>query len=234
MVSDTNFSRISKMVSDTNFSAASVPPDAEARRQRTLDILDAEGIFCHPGLIRLPGEGEVIFPAAGEITLRALALLMVGCEGTGLAGSTVDALIDIYLPPFSPAEWRWFESAERTPEENRDFGWRFEAALPLLWAVGLAEGLKRPDVQTEPFELLKPLVHFRREELLERAERRPAGEILDAADLHFCWECASRLALEEGAPPAAGLDGGVLLERHRAFTWLIEGGADWDEIVART
>ncbi|HEX8261807.1 MAG TPA: DUF4272 domain-containing protein, partial [Allosphingosinicella sp.] len=108
-----------------------------------------------------------------------------------------------------------------------------EAALPLLWAVGLADDLKRPDAQSEPFDILKPLVHFRRHELLERAALRPAGELLDSADLHFCWECASRLALEEEAPPPAGLDGGVLLERHRAFTWLVQGGGDWDEAAAR-
>jgi hypothetical protein len=207
--------------------------DPEARRQRSLDRLDAEGIFCPPGLMRLPSEAEVRFPEAGLVALRALALVLVACEGTGLAGSTVDGLIDLYLPPFSPAEWRWFESPSRQPAETLDFGWRFEAALPLLWSVGLAGTLKRADVQTEPFEILKPLVEFRRDELLARAELRPAGEILDSADLHLCYRCASLLALDEGVEPPAGLDPQVLLERHRAFAWLIEGGGDWDSVVAR-
>jgi hypothetical protein len=211
--------------------APAIPPDAEARRQRTLDILDSEGAYCPPGLMRLPGEGAVRWPGAEAVALRALALLMVGCEGTGMSGALVDKLIDQYLPPFSPAEWRWFESPDRDPDETRAFGWRFEAALPLLWAVGLAGGLKRPDSQTEPFAILEPLVHFRREELLGRAMLRPGGELLDSADLHFCYECASRLTLDTGEPPPAGLDGGVLLERHYAFTWLIEGGGDWDSVA---
>lgn len=215
-------------VADIDFSG-----DAFERRQRTVDRLDADGILCHPGLMRLPGAEEVRFPDAEAIALRALALVMVGCEGTAVGGTLVDKLIDEYLPPFSPAEWRWFESPERDPSETRACGWRFEAALVLLWAVGLASGLKRPDAQTEPFEILQPLVNFRREELLAIAARRPAGEILDQADLHFCWECAARLALDAGEPAPAGLDGDVLLERHHAFTWLVEGGGDWDEVVAR-
>ncbi|HEX6374400.1 MAG TPA: DUF4272 domain-containing protein [Allosphingosinicella sp.] len=210
-----------------------IAPDAFGRRARTHDRLEAEGTFYPPGLMLLPGEAEVRLPAADAIVLRALALVLVGCEATGLTETTVDSLIDLYRPSFSAAEWRWFESPARDPDETRNFGWGFEAALPLLWSTGLAEELKRPDAQTEPFAILQRLVHYRRDELLARAALRSAGEILDAADLNFCRECASRLALNEGQPPPAGLDGGVLLERHRAFTWLIEGGRAWDDVVAR-
>lgn len=210
-----------------------VPPEAEARRRRTQGRLDAETVFCHPGLARLPSEADVRFPEAESIALRALALVLVACEATGLANDTVDGLIDLYRPPFSPAEWQWFESPSRDPSSTCNFGWRFEAALPLLWSVGLAETMSRPAAQTEPFAILRPLVQFRREELLARAELRPAAEILDSADLHFCYQCASLLALDEGVEPPADLDSGVLLERDRAFTWLIGGGGDWDAVVAR-
>lgn len=208
-------------------------PDAEARRRRTLDRLRAEGISFHPGLMQLPSEEEVPFPAAEAVALRALALVLVACEATGVSNSTVDGLIDIYTPPFSPAEWRWFEAPARDPGETRDFGWRFESALPLLWSVGLAEAMRRPDSQTQPFEILEPLVRFRREELLARAAFRPAGEIRDSADLHLCYHCASLLALDQGSEPPAGLDSQVLLERHRAFTWLVGGGGEWDEVAAQ-
>lgn len=210
-----------------------IPADAEARRQRTLDRLHAESIVGIAGLMRLPSENEIRLPEAELIALRALALVLVACEATGLGNETVDGLIDIYRPPFSPAEWRWFEDPARDPRRTCNFGWRFEAALPLLWSVGLADSMKRADAQTEPFAILEPLVHFRREELLGRAELRPVGEILDSADLHFCYQCAALLSQDEGTEPPAGLDYGVLLERHRAFTWLIEGGGDWDEVVAR-
>lgn len=210
-----------------------IPPDADARRGRTHDRLDAEGVIYHPGLMRLPSEEEVVFPEAEIVTLRALALVLVACEATGVKPETVDSLIDIYRPPFSPAEWRWFEDPQRDPLETCNFGWRFEAALPLLWSVGLAESMKRPEAQTEPFEILEPLVHFRREELLDRAALRPAGEILDCADLNFCCQLASLIARDEGEEPPAGLDAAVLLERDRAFTWLVAGGGDWDLVVAR-
>ncbi len=93
--------------------------------------------------------------------------------------------------------------------------------------------MKRADAQTEPFAILEPLVRFSREELLARAALRPVGEILDCADFHLCCRCASLAALNEGAEPPAGLDAGVLAERHRAFIWLIEGGGDWDDVAAR-
>jgi hypothetical protein len=208
-------------------------PDAEARRSRTLDRLHAEGVIYHPGLMRLPSEDEVVFPEAEIVALRALALVLIACEATGVKGETVDSLIDIYRPPFSPAERRWFEDPARNPLETVNFGWRFEAALPLLWSVGLAGTMKRADAQTEPFEILEPLLHFRREALLARAALRPAGEILDCADLNFCYQLASLIARDEGTEPPAGLNSGVLLERDRAFTWLIGGGGDWDAVVAR-
>ncbi|MGA9581121.1 MAG: DUF4272 domain-containing protein [Allosphingosinicella sp.] len=210
-----------------------IPVDAQARRRRTLDLLDAQSVSCPPGLRWLPSEGEVHFPEAEPVALRALALVLVACEATGLANHTVDGLIDIYRPPFSPAEWLWFEDPQRDPRATVNFGWRFEAALPLLWSVGLAETMGKADAQTEPFAILEPLVRFSREELLARAALRPAGEILDYADLHLCRHCAALVALGEGADPPAGLDSGVLAERHRAFTWLIEGGGDWDAVVAR-
>lgn len=210
-----------------------IAADAEARRRRTLDTLHADSIFGIAGLMRLPSEAEIRLPAAELVALRGLALVLVACEATGLSQETVDGLIDIYRPPFSPAEWRWFEDPQRDPRRTCDFGWRFEAALPLLWSVGLAGTMKRADAQTEPFAILEPLVGFHRQELLARAELRPVAEILDSADLHFCYRCAALLAQDEGVEPPAGLDFGVLLERHRAFTWLIEGGGDWDEVVAR-
>ena len=210
-----------------------IPADAEARRSRTVDRLHAEGVLYHPGLMRLPSEEEVVFPEAEVVALRAMALVLVACEATGVKPETVDSLIDIYRPPFSPAEWRWFEDPERDPLQTCNFGWRFEAALPLLWSVGLAGTMKRADAQTEPFEILEPLLYFRREELLARAALRPAGEILDCADLNFCYQLASLIARDEGVEPPAGLDSGVLLERDRAFTWLVAGGGDWDSVVAR-
>lgn len=210
-----------------------IPRDAEARRSRTLDRLRSEGVIHHPGTMLLPSEEEAVFPEAEIVALRALALVLVACEATGLSHETVDGLIDIYRPPFSPAEWRWFEDPARDPLQTCDFGWRFEAALPLLWSVGLAATMKRADAQSEPFEILEPLVHFRREELLARAALRPAGEILDCADLNFCYQLASLIARDAGVELPAGLDSGVLLERDRAFTWLIGGGGDWDPVAAR-
>lgn len=206
--------------------------NALARRARSHARLEAEGIPYNPDLKLLPGEGEATLPGAEDVTLRALALTLVASEATGMGEQLVDKLIDEYHPPFSPDEWRWFESPSRGGHESVEYGWRFEAALPLFWSAGFVETLERPERQIPPFELMQRIVHYRREELLARAGLRPAAEILDCADLHFRYEYASRIAHGEGQPAPGGLDGGVLVERHRAFTWLLAGGAtEWDEVV---
>lgn len=66
--------------------------DAEARRRRTIDILESENVVCHPGPMRLPCEGELRIPEAEVIALRALALVLIACEATGLAHENVDGL----------------------------------------------------------------------------------------------------------------------------------------------
>ena len=52
--------------------------------------------------------------------------------------------------------------------------------------------------------------------------------------LRYDWACVDARVKGEEAP--ASLDGGVVMERHYAFNWLIgaSDGAEWDEIQPTT
>ena len=71
------------------------------------------------------------------------------------------------------------------------------------------------------------------EKLLKGAKLRSVGELLDAADMIFRldWACVDTRI--HGLPAPAGMDGGVVMERHKALNWLICGD-DWDEVDIST
>lgn len=67
------------------------------------------------------------------------------------------------------------------------------------------------------------------------AQMRPLSAILDQADLIYRYHWAVVDARVTGRAAPAGLDGGIVLERHRALNWLI-GYMDeeWDDISTDT
>ena len=73
-------------------------------------------------------------------------------------------------------------------------------------------------------------------ELLSKGFPRSQSEILDAADitLRYDWACVEARIHGKEAP--ASLNGGVVMERHYAFNWIIgaNGGAGWDDIQPNT
>jgi hypothetical protein len=207
--------------------------DALVRRFRSQRRLEAESVPVAAGPALLPGVEEVRLPGVEEIVLRAICLTLVAAEATEIGRALLDRLIDEYRPPFSFMERRFIEQGTDDWVSLVNLGWRFETALPLFWAAGLVDTLSRPEGQTEPFELLMAFTPWPRDDLLGRAALRPAAELLDSADLHFCYDEAFRAARREGRAAPDGLDGGVVMERRRGFTWLVEGGGDWDAVVAR-
>ena len=64
---------------------------------------------------------------------------------------------------------------------------------------------------------------------------RSVMEILDALDLHYRQHWATRQALLKKYPAPAGLNDGVLQERHHALNWLVRfEDRDWDEVDTPT
>ncbi len=70
---------------------------------------------------------------------------------------------------------------------------------------------------------------------MAQAKLRPQAELLDAADLIYRTHWAVRQARLDGEPSPAGLDPGVVHERHYALNWLIGyAGQAWDDMSTDT
>jgi hypothetical protein len=105
----------------------------------------------------------------------------------------------------------------------------------LLWALGFVDALGRPAGQIDPGEAVRILDDRGRDGLVAAARLRPAGELLDAADLIYRSHWAVRDAQFHGRAPPAGLNADVVAERHYALNWLIGyGDAEWDEVSTDT
>ena len=64
---------------------------------------------------------------------------------------------------------------------------------------------------------------------------RAKTRILDEADLIYRYHWAIRDALRRGNPSSGSLHPGVVMERHKAFNWLIGyQGQDWEDVSTDT
>ena len=71
---------------------------------------------------------------------------------------------------------------------------------------------------------------------MSKGYSRPEKEILDEADLTLRYDCSLCGCTHSWAKAPTGIDGGIVIERHYAFNWIIgaNNGADWDHIQPNT
>lgn len=212
------------------------PPDAVARRDATLAVLD--GMTPRPPASMPPslGESEVALHPAAEVRLRALGLFCAAAHGHALASAYPDVRPMLRennpegMAALTPKEAAFLSTD--TPDEQAmlDMGWRFEALNVLLWALGdPAAEIDRGDVVVYP-ETLTPAA-FALAASSTPPRLRPVAEILDALDLAWRQHWIARQARQSELPELLSLD--VIAERHFALNWLTgfhnEPGAGWDE-----
>ena len=117
--------------------------------------------------------------------------------------------------------------------------WKYEAYWTLIWALGLIDELDYPKNICNCDIAIKTVAE--REDfndLMKGVKLRHIGEILDQADLiyRYHWACVD--ARINGREAPAGLQSGVVYERHCGLNWLIGKGnedyEDWDEVATHT
>ena len=83
--------------------------------------------------------------------------------------------------------------------------------------------------------LAKTVLSVDLERFVPEASLRPVGELLDALDTTFCLHWVTTEASVRKVQPPAGLEPGVISERHHALNWLTRfEDADWDEVTTPT
>ncbi len=135
---------------------------------------------------------------------------------------------------FSPRELAFFDDPAPSARDITQFSWACEPAFPMAWALGQIEVLGRPDQECDLDALAAKTLDDGGRTLAAIAALRSIDEILDEADLIYRYHWAVRQAGLDGDPDPAGLNGGVVMERHRGLNWLIGYEAEWDEVTTDT
>jgi hypothetical protein len=207
------------------------------RKARSIARLKQEGVPTIEWLPRIEDSREATIRSKEEVIGRTCALMLVAFKGAAdqheRAAEFRAALGDLVRP--SPEEIGFLDNPKPTEAQANQLSWGSEAALPLLWSLGMIE-MGRPEAPTDPQELFRMTVAESAERLRRDGRVRPSNEILDQADLIFRYHWAVRNASLEGRTWPAGLNGDVVMERHKALNWLIGYGdnADWDDVTTDT
>ena len=173
-------------------------------------------------------------PAA--VAQRALALLMViqrVYEESPLAlrNWVTERGIDQY---FSEAEREYFFSDSPTERQRSNFSWRSEAALVLLWALGLGDRL--PSLRTKAnLSGVSALaeVYSDIDAFVASATLRSELEFHELEEKMSEVHWKVRDAKLNGKRPPRHVDGGIIQERRHTTCWLL-GDEDWDEVAVDT
>jgi hypothetical protein len=220
--------------------------EALARKERSEARLRSEGVPFIRHLPRIETRDEVRLRPKEDIAFRSLALTVIAAKASGMRQSSVEnAVKHLGLSShFSPRE-RAFILDPRPPHQDVvHFSWGGEAAWPLFWVLGFVDRLDRPASVVGERDLPQA-VHAVQDDgaqpYIERARLRSLDEVLDEIDLIYRYHWAVREAWLRGHKMPAGLDPGVVAERHHALNWLVvpvdeqpEDWPEWDDVDTST
>lgn len=209
--------------------------DQVLRKAWAEDLLIEAGVPVNKHLPCIEGQAETTLRSAREVADRLLALAIVAVKGEGLEHDRVLQLAterqawDL----FTAKEAAFIRDPSPSEHDRIQFVWRYEAAWVLLWALDPDAGpLPYPDSICD-VPLLAQTVRDTPD--LAISGLQSANNILNEADLIYRCHWAVRQASIDGTEPPAGLDPGVVMERHYALNWLIGYmDQDWDDISTDT
>ena len=216
-----------------------VAPSAEAiaRKEKSIAKLKGKNVPTIQHLPVIEDSQTAKLRTKEEIAHRAIALCIVSVKGEGLEQATIDNLVKRFGAQnyFSPAEQKFIENPNPTQKERVQFSWRYEDYWIMLWALGYVESLDFPDKACDVAKAVTFLKGNTTEGFIAKAKLRDSSEILDEADLiyRYDWSVVNARVKKQDAP--AGLDGGVVTERHYALNWLIGYmNQAWDDVTPDT
>ncbi|MQA41708.1 DUF4272 domain-containing protein [Rugamonas aquatica] len=217
------------------------PQQAWQRKARSEQLLAERKVVVPATLPPLVSEPELRLRTPEDVLRRMLALFVVAIRAESLSGGHAIAVDDLkkrFPPAFAgltDAERAFLAQEAPTEQETTQYLWRYEAILVLQWVLGLQDALPFADAICDVAAISRTVIERGTEGLRKQLAMRPAAEILDALDLHYRQHWATRQAILKKAAAPAGLNDGVLQERHHALNWLVHfEDRDWDEVDTPT
>ena len=214
-----------------------IPAEAIDRRLRSETILRTEGVPFLAALPVIETAAEALKRPKEEVAPRTLCLLFVAAKGEGLEQEVVERVLESYelRPHLTPKELAFVLDVSPSQHDRLQFTWRYEAAWPLLWALGFVAQLGKPAQICDVELAVRTMTETTTSQFIEDSELRPIADILDQADLIYRYHWAVRNARIKGQQIPAALDPGVTEERHYALNWLIGYTEQaWDDVTTDT
>jgi hypothetical protein len=212
-------------------------PEALARKKRSEARLVSQSVPVSRSLPVIESEAEAKFRARERVVDRAIALMLVAAKGEGLDQAKVIHGRDKFGAAsfFSPSERAFVENPSPSQMDKTQFVWKYECLGVMLWALGYLPELSRPNAIVDAGKILGLILKPGPETFRKNARLRTPKELLDEADLIYRYDWACVEARSSGGTPPAGVECGIVVERHRALNWLIGyNGQDWDDVSTDT
>ena len=217
------------------------PPAAQQRKARTEDLLGNRGLRPAASLPPVIAESEVVLRPVADVAARIMALFAVAVRAESVAAKSPMQCDEILQrlgladSALSPLERTFIVDRMPTQKDIATFGWCYECAFTLAWAVGVIDKLPFPGAICDVELIAQKLLKLGAGGIQQAARLRPVPELLDCLDLHQRLHWLTRQAQADKSAAPAGLEPGVIQERHRALNWLVHHeDAAWDEVDTPT
>lgn len=226
-----------------------VPPkgtaSGEARKERSNKCLAAEGVPVCAALPSIVDDVAYLPRSGGEVARRTLGILLTSVfaelassRGMEAARESIADLLERYGAQefLSPGERAFISGPAPDEQSLADFTRRYECAWVGLWALGFVDTLAYPGAVCDAGSMAAMVRDCGDYPgFLRSCRLRAPSRILDEADRTYRYDWACVDARLNGRDVPAGLDPGVVVERHRMFNWLIRYmDADWDDVRTDT
>lgn len=209
----------------------------DPRKSRTETELTELGIPINRWLPLVESEDEVLIRDSKDVATRAAVLYAVAAIGHGGDREAIRRFLEVegLWGAVTPNEKILFEGDDPPGQAIIDASWRAEALWALLWALGKVDTLDIPKGQCDAGHVHKVMPGKGEvAAFINSATLRPKSEILDETDRIYRIHWAVRDAQINGKPIPAGLNSGVVVERHFALNWLTWYADEWDEVTTDT
>ena len=217
-----------------------IQQDQKERKTRSEVILQERAIKTNKTLPVIESDTSTIPRDVLEIAERVSVLAVVNHVALGNleAAEAIDYLKSYGLWEQTTPNEKDLLTDPTVEKRNRQ-SWKVEGVYILLWALQQIDELSFPDNPVGPDEISAdqyPVGEHRSpaEFIASAVGIRTTAELLDANDLYYRldWACVDARINKR---TIAGLDPGVVFERHYALNWLINyGDQDWDDVSCDT
>lgn len=193
--------------------------------------------------IKLRSQEDVVRRTIGTLLVSLYSEALLNPE-ENMSVSEARDFIRKVMKDFSIDEWKDVLTKEETEyieDDNSDesarinFSWHYENLYVLEWLLGLEEWNYPEDI-CDVGKMVRNLREFKSvADMCENTVIRSQKEILDKADLIYRMDWAAVDARIHGMQGPAGLEHGVVQERHKTLNWMIcFDDAEWDDVSTPT